>query len=106
MDETYDIIRAVRDERYKLIVGTGGRHRTDGYETGKPLRGPYVKLFDLKADPAETKDLAHSPEATAEKERLMRYLDERLRSTRKPDDQVPANLGRLEAIHWCLRPRD
>src|SRR5262249_49079069 len=39
----------VRTERYKLIVGTGGRHRQDGYATANPLPGPYERLYDLKA---------------------------------------------------------
>ena len=41
----------IRTGRFKLIVGTGRRQRTDGYETGRPLPGPYQRLFDLVQRP-------------------------------------------------------
>src|SRR5262249_16118857 len=45
----------IRTSRYKLIVGTGRRQRQDGYQTGRPLTGPYQRLFDVANDPAETR---------------------------------------------------
>ena len=58
----------VRSARFKLIVGTGRRLRQDGYQTGKPLPGPYQRLFDLVDDPGETSDLADDPGHQAVKE--------------------------------------
>jgi arylsulfatase A-like enzyme len=48
-------MRAVRDERWKLIVCPPINHR---------------ELFDLKADPDETTDLAADPAGVKEIERL------------------------------------
>ena len=96
----------VRSERYKLIVGTGSRRRQDGYDTGRPLPGPYEKLFDLQTDPGEASNLIEKPELSGIRQDLEARLLDRLAHTRNPDDQVPATLNGLQAIHWCLRPRD
>ena len=96
----------IRSDRYKLIVGTGRRHRLDGYETGRPLPGPYRKLFDVADDPGETKNLVDRPDLASTLDRLEAQMLDRLSRTRNPDDEIPPGLKRLEAIHWCLRPRD
>ena len=54
-----DVQRAVRGERWKLIVYP---------------RINKVQLFDLKNDPAETNDLAADPRHKGEVERLMQRL--------------------------------
>jgi arylsulfatase A-like enzyme len=95
-----------RSERYKLIVGTGRRVRQDGYKTDHPLPGPYEHLFDLRADPGETTDLATRPELAGIKDELRRRLHDRPVSTRGGLEPVPAGLAEIEAIHWCLVPRD
>ena len=43
----------IRDGRYKLIYGTGQRHRDDGYETRNPTPGRRLRLYDTKSDPDE-----------------------------------------------------
>jgi choline-sulfatase len=96
----------IRSDHYKLIVGTGRRQRTDGYETGLPLTGPYERLFDEQADPGETTNLADRPEMAGVKAELLKALFERLVSTRKGVEPVPPWLTPMEAIHWCLIPRD
>ena len=95
-----------RSDRYKLIVGTGSRKRLDGYETAEPLPGPYERLYDLRDDPAEDHDLASHPELAAVRATLTRALHDRLVSTRDGVEPVPDGLTELEAIHWCLVPRD
>ncbi|HEV3164376.1 MAG TPA: sulfatase-like hydrolase/transferase [Isosphaeraceae bacterium] len=96
----------VRSDRYKLIVGTGRVRRKDGYDNARPLRGPYARLYDLQADPDETTDLASVSEFSKIKNELMDSLYDRLVSTREGVEPVPSGLSRLEAIHWCLVPRD
>jgi choline-sulfatase len=96
----------VRSSRYKLIVGTGNRRRQDGYDTGRPLPGPYERLYDLEADPGETSDLSGRPELASTIEQLRQELFDRLVHTRKGVASVPDGLTRMEAIHWCLVPRD
>lgn len=95
-----------RSGRYKLIVGTGRRVRQDGYKTDNPLPGPYEHLFDLRADPGETTDRAARPELAGIKDELRRRLHDRLVSTRGGLEPVPARLSEIEAIYWCLVPRD
>jgi choline-sulfatase len=96
----------IRNDQFKLIVGTGRRNRLDGYETGQPLPGPYERLFDVENDPAENTDLADRPELAAEKARLLSQMHKRLVETRDGALPVPRVLSELEAIHWCLVPRD
>jgi choline-sulfatase len=96
----------VRSDRYKLIAGTGRRRRKDGYDHGRPLPGPYERLYDEQADPNETTDLAGRPELASVQTALRAELYNRLVSTREGLPPVPAGLTEIEAIHWCLIPRD
>jgi arylsulfatase A-like enzyme len=98
----------VRSARYKLIVCTGRRVREDGYRTSEPWRrpGPYERLYDEVADPEETTDLSQDPAHASIKENLLERMYERMATTREGLEPVPPGLSRLEAIHWCLIPRD
>lgn len=96
----------IRTDRYKLIVGTGRRQRQDGYTTGRPLPGPYVRLFDLANDPDETTNLAGKAELKDVVADLQHRLFERLAKMRGKQPPVPDGLSEIEAIHWCLVPRD
>jgi choline-sulfatase len=96
----------VRSERYKLIVGTGRRRRQDGYVTTNATPGPYERLYDLQADPGETIDLADQPELNSVREYLRHELFARLLLTRDGLESIPRGLSGVEAIHWCLKPRD
>jgi len=98
----------VRSARYKLVVGTGHRLRRDGYITAAPLLfpSPFQRLYDLAADPGETKNLSEDRRYASVKDELMDRLFERLTTTREGLEPVPDGLSRLEAIHWCLIPRD
>jgi choline-sulfatase len=95
-----------RSPRYKLIVGTGRRKRQDGYITAHPLPGPYERLYDLQTDPDETTDLAGRPDLAGVVAELRRRLHDRLVTTRGAGPPVPEGLSTIEAIHWCLIPRD
>ncbi len=97
----------VRSSRYKLIVGTGHRKRLDGYETAHPLPGPYERLYDLQADPDEATDVADRPDLAGIKSELLLRLFDRLTSTRDGvSPPLPPGLSPIEAIHFCLVPRD
>lgn len=95
-----------RSSRYKLIEGTGARRRQDGYETARPLPGASERLYDLDADPGETTDLHDRAELAPVVAGLRRALRDRLTSTRRPEDSIPAGLSEIEAIRRCLVPRD
>jgi choline-sulfatase len=96
----------VRSSRYKLIVGSGRRHRQDGYATANPMPGPYERLYDLDADPEETTDVSRRPELASVVMDLRHALYNRLTSTRSGRGAVPSGLSERDAIHWCLVPRD
>ncbi len=98
----------VRTARYKLIVCTGRRLRRDGYQPAPPMRlpGPYMRLYDLVLDPGETNDLSNDPSHASIKEDLLERMFERMVTTRDGLEPVPPGLSRLDAIHWCLVPRD
>ncbi len=96
----------IRTSRYKLIVGTGRRLRQDGYATGKPLPGPYQRLYDLVDDPAEAHDVSGDPRHRTLQADLLRRMHDRLLATRDGLEPVPPGISALEAIHWCLVPRD
>ncbi len=95
-----------RSDRYKLIVSSGSRRRRDGYETGRPLPGPYEKLFDLEADPDESTDLIGRPEFAGVADGLRKALLERLAATRGDSPPAPEGLDERESLSWYLVPRD
>jgi choline-sulfatase len=95
-----------RSDRYKLIVGTGRRKRQDGYLAVDPPTDPYQRLYDLESDPGETTDLGCKPELAPVVADLRRRLHDRLVNTRRPGEAIPKGLSEIEAIHWCLVPRD
>jgi arylsulfatase A-like enzyme len=98
----------VRSARYKLIVCTGRRQREDGYKTAEPWRtpGPYMRFYDLVNDPDETTDLSEDAGRSSIKDELLLRMYERMATTRDGLEPIPSGLSRLEAIHWCLVPRD
>jgi choline-sulfatase len=96
----------IRTERYKLIYERGKRKRTDGYDPGRPLPGPTLRLYDLKADPQEMKSLAKSPEH----EKLTRELTDRLvahlKRTARQVNEIPETTDPLELLEYLVQPRD
>jgi arylsulfatase A-like enzyme len=96
----------VRTQRYKLVVGTGRRQRQDGYATGKPLPGPYEHLYYMRDDPDETHDLIGDPASAPTRDRLRRALFDRMTTTRGDAPRIPEGLSEMDAIRWCLVPRD
>ena len=96
----------VRSDRYKLVVGNGRRKPIDGYENDLPLPGRYERLFDLRDDPGETTDIAEHPEMAELKAGLRKQLFQRLTSTREGTTPAPTNLSEIEAIQWCLIPKE
>jgi choline-sulfatase len=90
----------LRTERYKLIVGSGKRHRQDGYETTDPTPGAYEHLYDLRDDPREAIDLSARADLaevrTAMRERLLEVF------ARTWEGGAPEGVP----LDWYLVPRD
>jgi choline-sulfatase len=94
----------VRTSRYKFVFCSGRRKREDGYITANPAPGRYVRLYDLRKDTGEFRDIApRQPELVRHFEQLM--LD-RFLQTHPEAEQVPARASLEEKIEWFLRPRD
>jgi arylsulfatase A-like enzyme len=94
----------VRTDRYKYILCSGKRKRTDGYLIDDPTPGRYMRLYDLKKDPGEFTDVAKKePEVVARMQKLM--LD-RFQATHPDAPKLPGGLAAVDALEWFLRPRD
>ena len=93
----------IRTRDRKLIFCSGRRHRTDGYETDRPVPGRYLRLYDLARDPGEFTDIAgREPETVA---RLQKLMLERFRATHPEARSAPRGTVE-EEIEFYLRPRD
>ena len=97
---------AVRTEKWKLIYTTGKRKRDDGYETGKPLPGRVVQLFDVINDPDETTDLAKRPERAKLVEELTTVLADHLTKTAREPNLIPTTTDVHAKLEHLLQPRD
>ena len=96
----------VRDERFKLVFIRGKRRRTDGYETGRPLPGHTLKLFDLANDPGEFANLANRPEHQERVEHYLALLVDFLKRTSRLPDLIPASDDPMVILDHCVQPRD
>lgn len=94
----------VRDERWKFIYGTGKYRREDGYETDNPTPGRYVRLFDLRSDPGEFRDMSkREPKAV---ERMMGLALARFRASHPDAAAEPRGLSPADALDFYLPARD
>ena len=94
----------IRSGRWKYMLCSGRRARTDGYLVDNPTPGRYRRLYDLASDPGEFSDVAaKNPGVVSQLEGLML---ERFRGTHPDAAGEPQRLRREEAIEFYLRPRD
>jgi arylsulfatase A-like enzyme len=94
----------VRDARWKFIYGSGKRRRMDGYETDNPTPGRYLRLFDLRSDAGEFRDVA-AREGKVVEQMMARALA-RFRGSHPDAGGEPGGLAAAEALDYYLRPRD
>src|SRR5688500_3084798 len=91
-------------ERWKLIYGTGARAREDGYETGNASAGRLVRLYDLREDPGEMRDVsAREPKVV---EALVAALAEQMARTAREAGVLPKSDDPHVVLAECLKPRD
>jgi choline-sulfatase len=96
----------VRDERWKLIFERGQRRRADGYDTGLPLPGRKIRLYDEETDPQERTDVAARPENAARVRRMLELLAEHLRSTAREPAALGSARDLLEQLDVLVQPHD
>lgn len=94
----------VRDERWKFIYGSGKRRRLDGYETDNPTPGQYVRLFDLRSDAGEFRNVAAKEPKVVEQ--MMGRALARFRATHPEAAGEPRGATPAEALDYYLPPRD
>jgi arylsulfatase A-like enzyme len=94
----------LRTAGWKLIHGSGKRERTDGYKTDNPKPGRTVRLYDLKRDPGEFRNVAAENGEMVKK--LSNDMLKRFRDTHPEANTEPGGLSIDESIEWYLRPRD
>jgi choline-sulfatase len=93
----------IKTADWKYIFCSGKRARKDGYETDHPTPGRYQRLYDLKKDPGEFRNVSGGhPDLVARFEGLML---ERFQATH-PDHEREPRGGHAEALEFYLRPRD
>lgn len=93
----------LRDQRWKYIYGSGKRARTDGYETDNPKPGRYERLFDLRQDPGEFRNVAaQHPEVVR---KMRQAVVDRFAATHPEAAQCP-KADAPEVLDWYVRPRD
>lgn len=96
----------VRTERWKLIYTTGKRKREDGYETGKPLPGRVIQLFDVKTDPDETTNVAAKPDYKVVVDDLITKLVTHLSKTAREAQLIPKTDDPHTKLEHLLQTRD
>jgi len=96
----------IRDEYWKLIYERGAQPRTDGYETGRPLRPHRFRLYDLFADPQEMTNVAEVPAHEAIRKRLTDLLVEHLQKTARQPELVPVSSDPLVVLEYCVQSHD
>ncbi len=96
----------LRTQRWHFIYGTGKRQRQDGYQTGWPLSGRTVQLYDVINDPDEFTNLAKRPEHAKLVEQFTRDLAEHLRRTARQPELIPRTDDVHAILEHCLQPRD
>jgi len=96
----------LRTDRWKLIYGTGKRDRKDGYQTGKPLPGRTIGLYDMEHDPGEFTNLAAKPEHAERVKEMTKTLAVRLRESARVTEGMPEGDDVHRLLEWCMQSRD
>jgi choline-sulfatase len=96
----------IRTERWKFIYGTGKRARQDGYETGRPLPGRTIRLYDEENDPDEMTNLAGKPEHARRVADFTAQLAEHMKRTARQPELIPKEGDVHAVLEFCLQPRD
>lgn len=94
----------IRSGRWKYMLCSGRRARTDGYLVDNPTPGRYRRLYDLASDPGEFSDVAAKNPGVVSL--LAGLMLDRFCGTHPDAAGEPQRLRREEAIEFYLRPRD
>jgi arylsulfatase A-like enzyme len=96
----------IRTDEWKFIYCSGKRFRRDGYETENPTPGGYVKLFDLKRDPQEFRDISQDTALAPVVSEMKHLLLQRYLDTHPEASSLPRGLSVEDQLDFFVRPRD
>lgn len=96
----------VRTDRWKYIFTTGKEDLGQGYATGFPPPGITHRLYDLAADPDETRNVAHLPENAEVLSELQQHLLRWFAETHPKAAQLPPNLPVEQQLVFFCEPPD
>lgn len=95
----------VRTDRWKLMYSAGTRRRRDGYAHADGPK-PWLKLFDLHADPGEFVNLAGKPHVAAVEAELLASLADHIARTARQGGTPLGSDDPRDVLHLHLNPRD
>lgn len=96
----------VASQEWKYIFTTGKRDLDLTYETGLGPSGLYHRLYNLRADPGETTNLAYQPSYAAQVADLQQVMLAFFHRTHPDAARLPAELNTLGQLAWFCEPRD
>lgn len=94
----------IKTDEWKFVYCTGKRARQDGYSTDRPTPGRYRRLYHLKSDRGEFKDVSASYGKLVDK--FQRIMIDRFRETHPEAVAEPSGLSSEDLLDFYLRPRD
>jgi arylsulfatase A-like enzyme len=96
----------IRDNDWKLIYERGAQRRQDGYDTDRPLVPHQFRLYDMRADKAELRNVADDPANAATVKRLTDLLVYHLATTAREPKKVPPLDEPLAVLDYCVQSHD
>lgn len=96
----------VADKEWKYIFATGKYDLDIGYETGYGPAGIHHRLYNLKKDPEETKNLAYESAYAEKVNELQALMLQKFTDTHPDAALVPNELNRTGQLVWFCQPRD
>ena len=96
----------VANHKWKYIFTTGHHDLDLNYQTGYGPSGIYHKLFGLKNDPGELRNLAYREEYIDTLRMLRDVMLQKFEATHPLAENCPEELNKLGQLVWYLEPRD
>lgn len=101
-----DNLAMVKTEEWKYVFTTGRRDLGIGYKTGLGPPGLTHRLYNLKDDPKETRDVSKLPENQEIFAELQQLMLRRFMETHPEAETCPSDLTLEGKLVWFCEPRD
>lgn len=101
-----DRLAMLRTDDYKYVFTTGEHDLGIGYETGNAPFGITHRLYDLRRDPDELRNLADDPRQADRLRAMQAQLIQIFRKTHPDAAKLPAGLDAEQTLAWFCEPCD